>query len=115
MIIHLARHTVHLLCDVLVCLLREQSERSLEPMRQIACRRERAFHRPLAVFEQRVQIIDQRLDFGRIPTLDASLLSSANSHQPFPQQPEWCETVPRPPNTGGHENEAYGDRAGGVW
>lgn len=55
-------------------------------MRQVAGLRDRPPDRLIAVLEQRVEIVDERLHFGGIPSVQASLAAVADSGQP-PAQP----------------------------
>ena len=54
-------------------LLRQHRERRLQPVREVARLRQRAGHRPLAMLEQGVEIVDERLHLGRIDAVDPPL------------------------------------------
>ena len=50
-------------------LARQQRQRRLETVREVAGLRNRALHRLLALFDQRVQVVDERLHLGGIVAL----------------------------------------------
>ena len=56
-----------------VGLVRQDRQWRLQAVRQIAGFRDRAADRELAVFEERVQIVDERLHFGRIRPVELAL------------------------------------------
>ena len=77
--------------------LRQHRERCLETVREIAGLRDRAPHGVIAVLEKRVQIGDERLDFGRIAPGDLMLPSVANGSQLRAHVVERGESLPHLP------------------
>ena len=65
-----------------VRLVRQHRERRLEAVREIAGLGDRAAHRLLLVGEQRVQVGDERLDFGGIAPFDAAGGPALHVRQP---------------------------------
>ena len=53
--------------------VREHRERRLQRVRQVAGLRDRAPHGLIAMLEQRVEIVDERLHLAGIPPLDAPI------------------------------------------
>src|SRR5713101_8017 len=113
MIVDLAGHALHLLDDTLrqfwvsrrsgaIGLLRQQCERSLEAVRKVARSCDGAFNGFLAIFEQRVQLVNQGLDFAWICAHDPPVLARTNSHQSFPQPPEGCQALAQSEESRGH-------------
>ena len=65
-------------------LLRQHRQRGFETVCEIARLRERSAYRLVAVIEERVEIIHQRLHFGRIPSIDPAAAAVANAGQSRP-------------------------------
>ena len=61
--------------------VREHGQRRLQSVGQIAGLRDRATDRDLAVLEQRVQVVDERLDFGRVRPVELPLPAFANQRE----------------------------------
>jgi hypothetical protein len=59
-----------------LCLVSNDRERCLQPVRQVACFGDRAAHRPLTLVQERVQIVDEWLHFRRVASLDTPIPSS---------------------------------------
>ena len=80
--IDLPLHSLDLLANQrVVAFMRDHRERRLESVREIGRFRERAPHRFLAVVEQRVQLVHERLHFARIRPLHALLLAFADARE----------------------------------
>ena len=75
-------------------LVREHGERRLQRVRQIAGLRDRAPHGLIAMLEQRVEIVDERLHFAGIAPFDAAIPSLAHGGEPLPQLGERRQAVP---------------------
>ena len=63
----------------------ECTARSLQAVREVAGARDRPPHRLLLVIEQRVEVVDERLDLGWIRAFDARLASLVDRAQPRAQ------------------------------
>ncbi len=92
MVVNLAAHAFHLLMDDLgdfalpfgfytICLLRKHSQRRLQAVGQVSGFGQRPLHRFLAMFEQRIQIVHQRLHFCGIASVDPAFLTIAHRRQ----------------------------------
>ena len=77
--------------------LRQHREWRLEPVREVAGLGERTAHARFAVLEQRVQILDQRLNFRGIVAGDPRLATAANVGEPRSELMERRETEPHLP------------------
>jgi hypothetical protein len=77
--------------------LRQHREWRLEPVREVAGLGERTAHARFAVLEQRVQILDQRLNFRGIVAGDPRLATTANVGEPRSELMERRETEPHLP------------------
>jgi hypothetical protein len=120
MIIYLAGHALHLLADTLrqfgissgfgaVSLVRQQCEGSLEAVGKITRGCDGASNGFLAIFEQRVQIVNQGLDFAWVCALHAESLTDTNSRQPFPQPPEGQQALAQSEESRNHQKDACED------
>jgi hypothetical protein len=123
MIVYLARHALYLLVDVLrqvgmarggdeIGLVGKHSERSLKAVRKVSGRRESASERLFAIFQQRIQIVDQRLNLSRVDSLDPARSAYAHGHQALAQSAERREPLARPEERSTHENQSREDRHG---
>ena len=61
--------------------VRQDRERRLEAVREVAGLGDRAPHRPFAMVEQRVEVVDERLDFARIAPLDSPIAPVAHRRE----------------------------------
>jgi len=95
-IINLPAHSFHLLSDSgreirmsrcfgALRFLRQHGERRFQAMREIAGRGQRTLHNPLAVLKQRVEIVDQRLQFDRIISAHPAVAAASYVRQSRPQ------------------------------
>jgi hypothetical protein len=87
-------------------LLRQHGERRLQPVREITRFPEGAAHRAVAMFEQRVEIVDERLHLRRIPSLERALRAFLHVAEPLPHLGERDEP-------GTDDGEPRGERGGG--
>jgi hypothetical protein len=113
MVVHLAGHTIDVLGDILrqfgasccsgaIGFLRQQCERSLEAVSEVSRSGEAAFNGLFPIFEQRVQFVNQRLDFAWIRPLNPPIQAHTNSRQSFPQPPEWHQAPAQSEQSRGH-------------
>ncbi len=83
-IVHLPAHPIDLLrygcshlgltgCPRAFRLVREDGERRLQTVREIARLGDRALDRFLSMLEQRVEIVDERLHLGRVRAFDSPI------------------------------------------
>ena len=87
-------------------LLREDGERCLQAVRQVAGLRHRARDAALALVEQRVEVVDERRDLGRILALEPRRPPVANGAEPFAQRREWRQSAPDDRQSRGDEHTA---------
>ncbi len=90
-------------------LLREDGERRLEAVREIPRLRARSRHALLALGEQRVQVLDERLDLRRILAFDPGLPAVAQCRHPRAQPRERGHPHPY----GGERGDQQPERPGG--
>ena len=87
-------------------LVRQHREGSLETVRKVARSGDGTFNRLFPIFEQRVQIVNERLNFAWICSLDSPILACTNSRQSFPQSPERRQALSYSQDSRGHEEQA---------
>ncbi len=108
-IVHLPTHPLHLHANrrrtltlprrlQLFRLLRQHRQRRLQSMRQIARLRQRPPRNPLAMLQQRIEIVHQRLHFRRILPFDPLARAIPQPQQLLPQPPERYPRSAKLPN-----------------
>ena len=93
--------------------LRQHRERRLETVSEVAGLGQRAPDGLLAVLEQRVEIVDERLHFGRIIAVDAAIATVAEAREALAQMIHRRQAVAylREPNRHqGERDEGAGER-----
>ena len=75
-------------------------------MSKVAGCRDSAFDSLLAIFEQPVEVVDQRLNFGRVNAVDPLIFACPNRQKFFAQSSEGQQTVAQSVNARGHKREA---------
>ena len=93
--------------------VREDRERGLQPVREVPRLRDRAPHGAIAVLEQRVQIVDQRLHLRRIRSVEAALGSVLDVAKPPAHALERRQRGADEPEAGDHcsDRDQRGDDA----
>jgi hypothetical protein len=115
-VLDLAAHAVHLFDqrsrEIVVAarcgtfgLLREDRERGLQPVGEVAGLGDGAAHRLVAVREQRVEIVDQRLQFARIVAGEVARRAALNVREPPPHHIERRETRADECEAGDHRHD----------
>jgi hypothetical protein len=70
----------------------------------------RAFHGRFAIFQQRVHLIDEGLDFTGILSLHLPILTGTHCRQFLPQSPKGHEALADSEDSSCHESAADNDR-----
>ena len=82
--------------------LRQHGQRRLQPVREIARLGDGAAHRTRLMFEQRVEIVDQRLDLARIVAGHLPRGAGANLGEPPAHPFEWRQRAAHERQPGDH-------------
>ena len=95
-------------------LVRQHGERRLQRVREIAGLGDRAADGLIAVLEQRVEIVDQRLHFGGIAAVEAALAALAHGGEAAAQPLDRRQAVAHvddPRQHAGHDEQRHDDAA----
>ncbi len=74
--------------------LHQHGQRRLESVREVAGLRERPAHRRIAVIEERVEIVDERLHFGRVLPLETTRAPFPDAGQARSQEGKRRQSAP---------------------
>ena len=83
---------------------RQQRQRCLETVCKVAGRRDRALHGPLALIDQRVQIVDEWLHLRHIAAFQPCLAATVHVGQPRPELRDARQPAAHLPRTAGHRD-----------